>query len=92
MSQDRLLAALSMDLKRIATSLHEESLDNFTSFSKEAKKTSALLKLTFDPRINSLLKKLDKVLDNPNKQELAEDALMYSAILQNYSVSRLKTK
>lgn len=91
MNQDKLLAALSMDLRRVATSLHVESGNNAITFTNEVRKTVELINLTFDPRINRILRKLNEVLNNSNRSELAEDALMYSTILQNYCVSRLKT-
>lgn len=80
----RKLAALSMDLKRVALSYQSHSRPTAARFA-----TESLNKMrTIDPAsvpnyIKKILDRLEEILGQVDKEKVAEDALMYSTILQN---------
>jgi hypothetical protein len=78
------LAALSMDLKRVALALYAHSdkvADRFIHESLEKKNRIDVTALR--PHVRRLLTNLDTVLAQKDKEKLAEDALLYSTLLQN---------
>lgn len=90
MNTNQLIATISVDLKRIALAYHSNSLTTGKKFISEVLNAKKYINSdTIEPYMEKILLKLDTVLINDNNIELAEDALMYSTILQNYYVSRL---
>lgn len=82
--QKIIIESLSMDLKRIALGLHRKSLAMAQRFKKEAVKREKELEETeLDNYLKILIKKTKAVLQR-NDEKVAEDALMYSTLLQNY--------
>lgn len=78
------LASIAMDLKRVALGLHRNSDLMAKRFSTEAIKRSKEVDMkNIKPYIQKLLKGLEPLLSNKDKQKVAEDALMYSTLLQN---------
>lgn len=79
------LSSLALDLKRVALGLWRESYGTVDRFTQEAlrRKNEADLS-TLKTYMRLILEKLDTVLTNSNRQEKAEDALMYSTLIQNY--------
>jgi hypothetical protein len=84
------LAALSMDLKRIALALYNGSPSTASVFTKEAlTRIREVDKKELLPYIGSTLKQIQQTLVIQDKNKKAEDALMYSTIVQNYVVHYL---
>ncbi len=81
------IESLAMDLKRVALGYYNGSEKAGKRFSEEALKrkdeiTIANLKPYFRKKIQSL----PEVLAQKDKKKLAEDALMYSTLVQNYAL------
>jgi len=84
-SNDIALSSLAMDLKRVALGFHSGSIKTAERFSIEAlKRKDEIDTTTVAPYIRKHLNKLPKVLED--RERVAEDALMYSTIFQNYVV------
>lgn len=82
MKNKYILESLASDLKRVALGLHRGSdrvAQRFLSEALERRKEAELNALA--PYMRKLLKNLDKNLN-------AEDALMYSTLIQNYAQHR----
>ena len=82
--QKLLLAELSMDLKRVALASYNHSdkvAGRFIIESLHKKKNIDITVLR--PHIRRLLTNLDEVLSQRDPVKLAEDALLYSTLLQN---------
>lgn len=78
MSNKYILESLASDLKRVALGLHRGSGTMAQKFLDEALKRRSELKTeAIAPYIKNLLNLLDKNID-------ADDALMYSTLIQNY--------
>ncbi len=82
------ISSLAMDLKRIALAYHRGSNETAEKFIIEANKRileieTNSIKSYLINHINSL----QKTFERSNKQHLAEDALMYSQIFQNYAIT-----
>lgn len=78
------LAALSMDLKRVALSYHGNSLPTASRFTTESlNKVRAIDQDEVPAYVKKILDKLEEILKQKDKQKIAEDTLMYSTILQN---------
>lgn len=88
MNQDKeKLGALAMDLKRVALGFHSGSAKTAERFLEEVLKRQKEL----DSEKNSLyikrlLDSLKKLCKEKDKEKLAEDALMYSTLFQNYAL------
>lgn len=81
------IAALAMDLKRIALGYHSGSTKTAVRFTQEALKRKEEIDVRYEAEyINKILKTLPKTLSQKDKKRLAEDALMYSTIFQNYAL------
>jgi hypothetical protein len=92
MNNDQLIGAIAVDLKRVAQAFGNNSFETGNRFIKEVFYTiDEMTLLDVEPYVQNIFKKLSSVLTNTNHEELAEDALMYSTILHNYYVSRLKS-
>lgn len=88
MNHDKeLIGALAMDLKRVALGYHRGSIQTAERFLEETqKRQKELLNKNNSPYLNKLLKLLSRLNREGNKEKLAEDALMYSTLLQNYAL------
>lgn len=81
------ISSLSMDLKRVAIGYYRGSTKMAGRFSKEALKRRSEVELSeVKPYLRKFLKLLPKILKKKDKKRVAEDALMYSTIFQNYAV------
>lgn len=80
------LESLVMDLKRVALGYHRGSVVMAKRFSEEAlKRKQEIDKDTVKPYVKKLLQSLDHILEEKDEQKIAEDALMLSTLLQNYT-------
>lgn len=80
------IESLSMDLLRVALGYHRGSLKMAERFREEAlKRLSEIEKKELKPGFLKVIKKLPNVLNEKDKDKLAEDALTYSTICKNYS-------
>lgn len=91
MKNKQILEALASDLKRISLGLHRKSFSMASRFSKEAlaRKNETDVSL-LDPYMQKILRDLDRLIQSSNTDRKAEDALMYSTLIQNYAVFKLK--
>lgn len=79
MSNDFILQSLASDLKRVALGMQRGSTVMAMKFLNEALKRKNEICMTLvAPYIKKVLARLDKDID-------AEDALMYSTLIQNYT-------
>lgn len=79
------ISSIAMDLKRVALGYHNGSTKTAARFVQEAlKRKEEINKKEVKPYFQEILRKLPSVLSQKNKQKLAEDALMYSTLFQNY--------
>lgn len=86
-SDKELIGALAMDLKRVALGYHQGSTKTAERFLEEALKRQKELKFRKNSLyLNKLLKLLTKLAKEKDKEKLAEDALMYSTLFQNYAL------
>lgn len=80
-----ILAALASDLKRITLGLQRKSFTMARRFEQEALKRKAEIDTRdLAPYMQSLLSKLEKTLSNNDQEKKAEDALLFSILIQNY--------
>ncbi len=78
-----------MDLKRVALGYHSGSTETANRFIKEALKRKSEIGIQKEkPYIYKNLAKLARILAQKDKEKLAEDALMYSTIFQNYAIHK----
>lgn len=84
------ISSLAMDLKRVALGYYNGSDKTAQRFSEEALERKEEVENTeVKPYLRKLLNSLPKVLSQKDKQKLAEDALMYSTLFQNYALKNL---
>lgn len=89
MTNIQLIGAIAVDLKRIARAYSNNSLDTGKRFVIEVAETQKEINsAAIESYMQKIFQQLPKILENHDYLELAEDALMYSTILQNYYVSR----
>ncbi|MDO8610477.1 MAG: hypothetical protein Q7R95_08060 [bacterium] len=82
MENKYILESLASDLKRVALGLHRGSKQMSQRFLKEALKRKSEVDVnTIDLYIKKILNHIDKNID-------AENALMFSTLIQNYSQSK----
>lgn len=87
--QIAIMGALSMDLKRVALSLHRGSYTTANKFKEEAlKRGQELENQKMDSYVIKLLLGVKACLLG-NSEKTAEDALMYSTLFQNYALKKL---
>lgn len=88
MTDDKyVIASMAMDLKRVALGLHNGSNLTAKRFFEEALKRKAEIKEEdIKPYLKVFLDKLPKLLDQKDAKKIAEDALLYSTIFQNYVI------
>lgn len=86
MSNKIILESLSMDLLRVAKGLYRGSDRMAERFSKEAlERKNEVIQSDIKPYLKRILIDMEKSLKNPDKEKKAEDALMYSTLIRNYS-------
>ena len=89
MNSKQIIGAMAMDLKRVALGLHSGSFAMATRFMEEAtKRVEEVDKSTLLPYMKNALVKIQYTLSIQDKDKKAEDALMYSTILQNYVLNK----
>lgn len=85
MDKKIIVASLAMDLKRVALGLYRGS-SSAAIFKKEAlQRGHELEQFIPDPNIQKLWRKTKQVLQS-DSERVAEDALMYSTLFQNFAV------
>jgi hypothetical protein len=83
--------SLVMDLKRVALGFQRGSDKSAIRFAQEAlKRMDEIDTNNTKIYINKLLQKLPNMLNQNDKLRIAEDALMYSTLLQNYTLTFLQ--
>lgn len=88
-NQRIIIESLAMDLKRIALGLHRGSFAMAKRFKEEALKREAELERQKpDQYLKILLRGSKKALQNEDGR-VAEDALMYSTLFQNYVIKKM---
>ncbi len=84
------ISSLAMDLKRVALGYHAGSYATAKRFSEEALKRKSEIDIeNIKPYLQKLLQTLPKILHQQNSGRVAEDALMYSTLFQNYAVTQM---
>lgn len=84
------LSSMAMDLKRVALGLHNKSFALASRFSEEVKKrNSEIHRDAVAPYMDTILTKVDALLSESKIDRKAEDALMYSTLIQNYVITSL---
>ncbi len=79
------LESMVMDLKRVALGYHRNSLVMAQRFYEEALKRRQELDLTtIKPYMHPIFEKIGTMKKQSN-EKIAEDALMYSILIQNYT-------
>lgn len=85
------LESLSMDLKRVALGYYRGADVMGKRFSEEALKRKEEVDLQeVKPYVDILLNSMEKALQQKDTKHIAEDALMYSTLFQNYTQKYLK--
>lgn len=86
MNNKIILGSLALDLKRAALGYYKGSFKTADTFLKEAFKRKKEIKAkSLKPYLRNVLNKIED-LKSQNKKRLAEDALMYSTIIQNAAI------
>lgn len=87
MTQNQIaISSLVMDLKRVALGYHSGSERTARRFSEEALKRKEEI-TDVPPYLKNILESLPQTFSKKDKEKLAEDALMYSTLFQNYVLS-----
>lgn len=91
MSKKILIESLAMDLLRVALGLHRGSYKMAERFSEEAMARYKDLEnfSKEDPKLKNLLDKMKSALES-EREDKYEDILMYSILVQNFALYRLK--
>lgn len=86
------LESLSMDLKRIAIGYHRGSYLMAKRFYEEALSRKKEIDMTqIKPYLKDILEQIPKMEKIENKEKVAEDFLMFSTLVQNYTQKFLCT-
>lgn len=84
-----ILESLAMDLKRAAIGYHRKSYAMADRFLAEAiKRKNEFKKENTRPYLLQILENIEKLKTQPG-DELAENALMYSTLIQNYVLTSI---
>lgn len=87
MNNKAAISSLAMDLKRIALASHRGTSKTAQRFIMETKRWKAEIDPTLlPPYVKKILQDVDESLHNHDTTRIAEDALMYSTLLQNYAL------
>lgn len=85
--QNIAIASLAMDLKRVALGFYSGSGNTARRFSQEVlKRRKEIDEKNLKPYLRVFLNKLPEMLNQKDEKKVAEDALMYSTIFQNFSL------
>lgn len=91
MNNNIIISSLAMDLKRVALAFYNGSTKTAERFVDESRKRVDEVDInTVEPYLLYYLNSTHKILNKSDKLHLAETALMYSQIFQNYSISFTK--
>jgi hypothetical protein len=86
MNNKIILESLSMDLLRVAKGFYRGSDRMAERFSVEALlRKSEIKQSEIKPYLKRILLAMEKSLKSTDKEKKAEDALMYSTLIRNYS-------
>jgi hypothetical protein len=86
MNNKIILESLSMDLLRVALGLHRGSYKMAQRFSEEAlKRKQEVDESQISSYAQNLLSKIQKTLTLKDQEKKAEDSLMYSTLIRNYT-------
>lgn len=89
MNNKAILGALAMDLKRVAMGYHRGSLNTAQRFFDEAlKRRDEIDQKSLKPYLRKILNSLEEINSQKNTKHAAEDALMYSILLQNAALAK----
>ena len=88
MSTDKFaIESLALDLKRVALGYYNGSERTAKRFSEEAlKRKDEISIVNLKPYFRRKIQSLPAMLSQKDKKKLAEDALMYSTLVQNYAL------
>jgi len=79
------IASIAMDLKRVALGFYSGSKKTARRFSQEAlKRREEIDEKKLKPYLRVFFNKLPEILNQEDEKKVAEDALMYSTIFQNF--------
>ena len=82
-----ILASLALDLKRVAIAYQRGSDKMAERFIQETQRWIKQINIQLTPEyIQKLIKNLENVYNNSDKNRIAEDSYMYSTLFQNYSL------
>jgi hypothetical protein len=85
-----ILESLASDLKRVALGLSRGSTVMANRFADEALKRKSEVEIgEVKPYLKSVLQKMEESIKNNVGDKKAEDALMYSTLIQNYTQNNL---
>ncbi len=85
MNKKIIIESLAMDLKRVAVGLNRGSLGMALRFKQEAlKRSQELENEDLEPYLVKILSKTKLILSSESER-VAEDALMYSTLFQNFA-------
>lgn len=89
MDNKQKLEALASDLKRVTLGIQRNSFKMANRFSEEALKRKKEIDINRIPSyILVLLERMEESLNSTDEIKKAEDALMYSTLIQNYVLCR----
>ncbi len=81
------LGSIALDLQRVALGYHRGSLTMANRFHKEAlKRKEEIDENSVKPYIKKLLGNIEHITLEKDKEKVAENALLYSILLQNAAV------
>ena len=81
------LASLAMDLKRVALGYHRGSRSLANRFFDEAlKRKNEIDRLKIKPYVKNIIDRIENIKSEKEEQKRAEDALLYSILLQNAAI------
>jgi hypothetical protein len=87
MSSKIALSSLAMDLKRVALGYHRGSRALANRFFEEAlKRRNEIDMVKIKPYVKNILDKIETIRSEKEEQRKAEDALLYSILLQNAAI------
>lgn len=78
------IQSMAMDLKRVSLGIHNGSYTMAERFLEEAKKRKDEINGSYPAYIANIFKLINRI--ELKKKNSAEDAMMYSTLLQNFSV------
>lgn len=91
MENKQKLEALASDLKRVSLGIQRHSYKMADRFAQEAlARRNETAKSLLEPYMQKILKNLDELIQSANSDRKAEDALMYSTLIQNYVAFKWK--